>query len=112
MDDGYARSSRSRIEAFRQVEKRDVCLSGEKWLVFHLRQSHQASVSRQLFEASIIPALRIKPMKKGQKVIERETSWERPDPFEICKEISLQWPTMQHLREFCATLFPMIRGWS
>lgn len=47
--------------------KKEVGWSGEKWASFHLCHPHQASVSAQLFEASLIPALRIKPMKKKDK---------------------------------------------
>ena len=37
---------------------------------FHLCRFHQTSASPQLFEGSLIPAFRIKPMKKGWEVIE------------------------------------------
>lgn len=46
-------------------EKREVGWSAEKWASFHLCHPHQTSASLQLFEASLIPAFRIKPMKKG-----------------------------------------------
>lgn len=69
-------------------------------------------LSPQFFEASLILALRIKPMRNGWKEMERqrETSWERTKSFELCWEFCLHWPTVRHLREICVTLYFSVWG--
>lgn len=53
--------------------EKEVGWSGEKWASFHLCHPHQASACPQLFEASLIQAFRIKPMKKKRIKSDRVT---------------------------------------
>lgn len=51
----------------------------EKWASFHLCHPHQTSASLRFFEASLIPAFRIKPMKKrmrSDRATEGDILWE------------------------------------
>lgn len=70
-------------------EKREVGWSAEKWASFHLCHPHQTSASLQLFEASLIPAFRIKPVKKRMKsdrATEGDILGENGAPLKMCWE--------------------------